>query len=386
MKKNILYVFLTFIALGFVSCSKDEIPSTKSFESERYSNANSQQRITLAKGLIAAFNENPELSKVTSRECNKLFDGDREVLLKSLFTQQVSNNGLRSSNNTFGSILDKYLHSLPIKRTSENASISEQITKSDSLLQLYLYVNSESTDSTSFNGIVVLPESYNEKRDTSLMLIKNDGTITSIRGDIDPSDNYLVLSDNERSNYNLSSLEHNQQSNLKSANSEPNYTVGKGMSITKASFISMDALRSVEGWTRGQPEVRLNLIYEVLNHTTNTFDVKTSTFRYPESWWRSNFWGNKFVKWNEALINCPYWYFYEQGFSRRIILTEEDGSYEEREITTEVTDPLTKIKTNIVTKRPASTEEQLIADSYIDYLNPGTGEISWGIIKLYLSF
>lgn len=161
---------------------------------------------------------------------------------------------------------------------------------------------------------------------------------------------------------------------------------GKTMRITKASFTSMDAKRTYESWWGGEPEVRLNIIYAFFDSRTNTFmELRNATFMYPKSWINNGTFKNK-IKWNQSVVECPFWYQYESYYGRRLVWTEEDGDTKEKEINQEHIDPITNIKTVIKVKVPASDNDDLISDNWIDYFNTQPGEQRWGAIKFVLSF
>lgn len=384
---NRLKLFLVIIICisFFSSCNKENTDVQEEIKVSNYSNVISEQRVQLGKALVKAFTENTEMRKLAIDECYKLFDGDRDVLCKDLFDKQVGS--LKSTSNSFGKLLNEYaINSNSLLKSTSSEDFSQSIVCNDSLVQLYFFRSESTSDSVSFGGIVVLPYPFKEKTDLEVLLIKNDGTETTIRTDVDPDKNYLVISQNERSRILWSNNE--EQSSLKSVKSamdEPNYSVGKAMTITNACFTSLNAKRTIEPWVSGEPEVRVNVMYAIKDHLSNTMEAKNCTFYYPKNWIKTDGFNN-YIKYVNTPVQCPYWYRYEHSYERRIRWTEEDGTTKETEINQEFTDPTTKIKTSSTIKIPASTDETIFADSYIDYMNPEAGEQNWGVIKFILEF
>lgn len=216
------------------------------------------------------------------------------------------------------------------------------------------------------------------------MVIKRDGTTTYISSDIDPEHNYLVISRNERSNFDKTQEYNNIGLSKTKSNTAAN---GKKMKITRATFTSIDSKRQFESWWGGEPEVRLNVIYAYHDSRTNSFkELRNSTFMYPGSWIKVKTFKKNQVKWNNSVVECPYWYEYEAYYGRRLIWTEEDGDTSETEKSQTHEDPLTHIKTEIKVKVPASDNDVLICDSWIDFNSTQSGEQQWGAIKFDLSF
>jgi len=375
--RKIFYI-IAVAAITFTSCDKAEVAESKVVEHNDYSSAVSQNRVILAQALIESLNENSQLATKIISECNKKFDGDKDILCKNLFEMPVSNN----LSVKVGGILNGSSQIRKVKSSSTSCSNTSSIISQDSLVQIFYYTSGSDSTSNSYEGIVVIPEDAKERDGKDLLVIKKDGTTTYISSDVDPDKNYLVISRNERSNLNNSP---SQVSAVKMQKS-PTAAAGKPMTITKATFISMDAKRTYESWWGGEPEVRLNVLYVAVDPRTNTFmELRNSTFMYPKLWIRNGVFKNK-VQWNGSSMACPYWYENESYYGRRLIWTEEDGDTNEKEINNELVDPLTKIKTTVKVKVPASSNDVLITDSWIDYYNTKSGEQTWGSIKFVISF
>jgi hypothetical protein len=384
--KSFLFT-LSFFGLLIISCNKEASDIIQKNEISDYTSSLSQLHITLAKSLVEAFTYNSEMKSVAIKECYKMFDGDRDVLLKDLLKKQIGT--LKSTSLTFGSILNEYLgeaYSINLK-SEPTEDYSNLIVAIDPLIQLYYYKSPMSKDTTSFDGIVVMPVPFNEKTDKILKLFKNNGAETTIRSDVEPVKNYIIISQNERSGQEWSNINTNSR-NLKNAitvTDDPNNTIMHSMKITNATFISMNALRQVESWIRGQPEVRINVFYSVKDHLNDKWDLKFKSFLYPENWYYTK-WFTSYVKWVGKSMDFPDWSFNEQSFDRKIQWVEEDGQPTETTYTWESTVTVTHDKKTISTKIPASTTQVIIAESYIDYYTSTSGEINWGLIKFTLAF
>jgi hypothetical protein len=321
------------------------------------------------------------------QECNKKFDGDRNVLLDDLLKVKISI--LKTSNLTFSDLLDKHLYysDLTLKSKSIHKGCREMVAR-DSFSQLYFYRSEQETDSIYFDGIVVVPDCFEENSNKSLMLISMDGSESVISSSIDPTKNYLVLSKNER----IGSVEYgavNEESILKNGSllaKEQKVGEGKSMKISNATFTSLKAKRTVESWFAGEPEVRLTILYSNFDHSNNVEFPKCFTYVYPRNWLKTTGSGTK-VKWVDVSVECPFWTFDDQSFDRQMIWTEDDGAEEEKNVSSvEITNHVTGKKTIEAIKRTGTTGEKIIASSFVDYFHPGDGEQNWGLIKFKLEF
>lgn len=378
MRKNIFTFVIIAIIFVLSSCEKNESDNSQEIERYTYSSTVSQNRVILAKSLIETFANNPNFATVVIAECNKKIDGDREVLCKDLFEMSKADN-LQLS--TFIN------NSSQIKRAklSTNANdFTSSIIDQDSLVQIYYYI-SEGSDSTNFDGIVIKPEEYVEGEKRELLVIKKDGSTEYIRSDVEPTKNYLVISNNERLNSNETYIKQTINKKQKKL-STTTINDGKIMKIVKAKFISLSAKRSVEGWIDGEPEVRLNIHYAVINPTTLVAtEIRNSHFYFDESWIKNGLFSND-VKWNYTLIDCPFWFQNERNYDRKLIFTEEDGTTKATTFEAALTDKTTGITTKSTTSSPATNLDKVFAESWINYDLVGEGAIyTWGLIQFEIS-
>jgi len=162
---------------------------------------------------------------------------------------------------------------------------------------------------------------------------------------------------------------------------------GKNMRITRATFTSLDAVRTVEDWTRGQPEVRLNVLYLYVNQSSGRIDeLRNCSYLYPENWIQTKFLKKTITKWNEASVDCPFWYSNEKTYGRRLVWIEEDGTSKPFEYNRKETDPITHVESTFKVSAPATNNDVTIVDSWIDYDVVGTGHTyTWGVIQFEIS-
>ena len=202
MKLKLMNFILGVVAFTFVltGCSSNEDAVSKVIEHNDYSSAVSQNRVLLAQSLAESLNKNPQLASKIITECNKRFDGDKNVLCKNLFEMPLSS----SQKIKISAVLNGSSQIQRVKSSFNNSNFTSSIISQDSLVQIYYYTSGSDSTSNSYEGIVILPEDAKERDGKDLLVIKKDGTTTYIRSDIDPDKNYLVISRNERSNLNNS--------------------------------------------------------------------------------------------------------------------------------------------------------------------------------------
>lgn len=373
-----LFIILTLCTFAFSNCSENrDINSNMSLSTIKdYSSTISQQRIAFAKNLISLINENEEIAEKITSECLKKFDGDNNVLCKDLFdvTMNISNRNLKIS-----SFIDANFKSQRVRNVEDVDNFSNLLLSRDSLLQIYFY--NVTGDSSSFKGIVVVPENVKERDRKDLLVINKDGSESYIRSDIDPQDNYLVISRNERTGspeLEAAYVSSNKQNVKTSSN-------GKSISIVRAKFKDITAKRAVEDWWGGEPEVRVNMVYALMDPITNKpIEARTSSFLYPGNWLKLGVFKND-VKWNNAPINFPFWHANEQNYGRRIIWVEEDGVSTEQTFSTVFKDENTNMTTTLSSKRPATNNDVTFSDSWIDFTSEA-GILYWSLIEFEIAY
>lgn len=396
LSKIIKLFVLSVLLLMNDSCKTDSEEYTVE-KLPDYSSSISLQRIGLAKAFVKGFSSNNDLLKTTLKQCNEMFDGDRNALLIDLKVLSVGTHA--DENFTIGKIVnDLYVNESTVLKSGPIENLVERMLQNDPLLQIYFYRSSLMNDSTTIGGIVVLPENFKESKDKEVVLIKNDGTESKIRTDVDPNQNYLVLSKNER----IGKNDNSSTNKLKMAaipddpynpydpeigDTPPTPTpiTDKPMKITNASFVSMDAKRQVEPWVSGEPEVRMNVLYAVVNRITNTMEPRATSTMYLKNWTYVS-WFSTYSQWVGMSVDCPHWYLNEQSFDRKIQWIEEDGKDAPYEYSFSVTDPNTKLAISTKLSVPASDDQIIFAEGYIDFKNPVAGEVNWGLIKFKLAF
>ncbi|MFI3298053.1 MAG: hypothetical protein R3Y59_10600 [bacterium] len=292
MKSKILLL----ISIILMACSESTIVEPQvDNEYYKYESLVSRNRVNVAKALSNSLRDNSSLMDAIKEECNLKFDGDRNVLLRSLSNKNIVE----------FSIYDE----TAVTRTSVGL---DEILESDSLLQVYYY---QGNNSDEVQGIVVIPDDVQESEDIDLMAIDMNGDIEYISSQVDPDQNYFVISANERSSsYALIGPDVDIP------------VVSKEMSIIGARFISMEALRMAEGWWGGEPEMRIDVVHPCYYEATNTFEAHVTTYKYVDEGWISYSFATATytATWNTTEMSFSTWDPDTEPIGRQLIFTEED--------------------------------------------------------------
>lgn len=297
-----------------MACSESTIVEPQvDNEYYKYESLVSKNRVNVAKALSNSLRDNSSLMDAIKEECNLKFDGDRNVLLRSL-----SNNNIVEL-----SIYDE----TAVTRTSVEL---DEILESDSLLQVYYY---QGNNSDEVQGIVVLPDEFEEREDIDLLVVSMDGEVEYINSQIAPDENYFVISENERVMSTNSVL-------LPTTNID-----SKNMNIIAARFTSIEAKRMAESWAKGEPEMRVDILMPYYLSSTNTYETRLASYKYVNEGWTSYNAGTAsyYVTWNETVIPSPVWDPETEPSGRCIVYTEEDG----KTTTTTLSDTFTDANTGI---------------------------------------
>jgi len=317
----------------------------------------------LAKSLTAAFIVNSEMQAKTITECNKKFDGDRNVLCSTLFSQSISNseNGKTSKTNsisTFGELLNKISIDNQLHSFKTNIDFANSILASDSLIQLYFYI-AKSSDSTSVEGIIIRPEYFDSNSPMNILVIKSDGSQAYIPSNVDPEANYLVVSRNERGGKALVSNSALEQTYKTQST--------RATKITRAQFTSMSAMRAVEPFMDGEPEMQLKLIYTSGTSAT----IQEGFWTLPGGHWITGTWLKQSPQWQYFTIEMPLWDNLTQSADRKLIWIEHDSgdpiSYSDSFEGKSVSYTLTK-------------SDQIVSASYLDFSDYSVLH-TWGGIR-----
>ncbi len=383
MKKiNKVTIFVAVIAVAMMwSCEDNSSafdvntilnPTENNLDKYDYSSEINQTRVDLAKSIVSAMTNNPAIEKEIINECNKMFDGDRNVLYRDL----IKNEKLLEIKDNFDGLLDSRSTTLAHQPQRANAVI---MPESD-LTQVYLYQGNESGG---VEGVVVIPEDVKEFEDKDLMLINNDGSIGYVSNLNAPNNNYLVISENERLLDDHAGTGGSSDCSVSSNSSGTGMAV-KRMIITKARFTSIEAKQKVESWWGGEPEVRLNVIMPFYSPLTNSFlEARNSTYYYVNEWIKTK--GKNEAVWNMQSTETPTWDPIQEPIGRRIVFTEEDGKRGEVTFTFGFTDKESGLTHNASVKVPATDGDALCADSWVYYWDK-SGYYNWGLIEFYLQF
>jgi hypothetical protein len=262
--------------------------------------------------------------------------------------------------------------------------LAQELVDNDPLAQVYFYRSPNSqSDSTSVKGVVVLPSTYQDQQETELKAYNLDGTESTLSNKVEPDDNYLVISTNERMDGPEDKILPSDDIFLENPE-EPKSTIKrKKIQFTNARFSSMEAKRSVESWAAGEPEVRLDFVYVSFNSLNNTVSPNSGTFRYPENWVETKWWGESFSKWVDCSIELPMWYKDTQTDERKIIFTEEDQNrVGEAESNYNWTHKDSGTSGSLKVKLPNGDKDKLIASTYIYFNSIESREYHWGLLQV----
>lgn len=394
------FLFVALLSVCTTSCTLNQ---TKSADAEPitrgvdYSSINNRQRITFSKQLVSLLSSDGVIVTVLDK-CNDKFDGDRNVLLTDLLQAEVKTSTTKSSSKIkFGDLF---------MRGTKSDNVIENLIVNNPRLQIYQHIDHSLSDTTTIKGIVVLNDNFAEKTDKEVLLINMDGTESSIRTDVEPVGNYLVLSNNERMSYMRDFplpetkpevgeggggsgndpydpyynqyLSHAWGTKVDGTSSDTR----QNMKINKAAFISISAKRQVEPWIAGEPEVRLTLL-STSKGLNNVIEPMSVSYYYPKYWLDLGVFKNN-VKWNYNSINMPVWYYEKEAYQRKLIFTEEDYDPEVTMSGKTVINPFTNTEISIQFQCLTNKFDDIIAESYIDY-DFIYDEYNWGLIKFTLT-
>jgi hypothetical protein len=316
--KKIYLLILTAIFLQACSDLKQDEPQN----AINYTSQIDLQRVELGK-TIASNLKNKEFVDNLIDLCNAKLDLDKEVLVSTIikpnsttaFDLELSDSLIQNKQKVYSSL------------KTNKINLFNDLVKNDPLVQIHFH---QGNSTETINGVVVL--STDEKNNSKFAkLFTSNGEETTIGKDIVPNENYFIISKNERSNKNWEKVIANEKSNQKSLISwQPNYpTIGNNfsyeMKLRSARFANFDALRSVEDWWSGDPEVRLNVFYAEKDHTGNWVPREDVTYFPPGNWIRNNFWiFDRVTCDNVVNVNLPLWR-QDQSTSRIFKFYEEDN-------------------------------------------------------------
>jgi hypothetical protein len=321
--KKIYLLILTAIFLQACSDLKQDEPQN----AINYTSQIDLQRVELGK-TIASNLKNKEFVDNLIDLCNAKLDLDKEVLVSTIikpnsttaFDLELSDSLIQNKQKVYSSL------------KTNKINLFNDLVKNDPLVQIHFH---QGNSTETINGVVVL--STDEKNNSKFAkLFTSNGEETTIGKDIVPNENYFIISKNERSNKNWEKVIANAKSNKKSLifwqPTNPiiykpiGYNFNYQMKLVSARFANMDALRSVEGWWWGDPEVRLNVFYAEKDQTGTWVPREALAYFSPGGWTKNNWWiFDVFTTDNVVNLDLPLWK-QDQSTSRIFKFYEEDSN------------------------------------------------------------
>lgn len=282
MSKKNIFNTIALLAVGLCSCQNDEELTTLSdrqIETAPHVNTpirdESYYVLKMAELLNQAVGQDPTVVRYLQEEAARQIDGDFNVLLaKSIHSQVRATNPLNAALST----------QLESRSTSEatTSSLIEEIKKNAPLLNVY-FPEGQKLDQDEFLTVILDP-SFDDSKDKTVKAFNKKGEIVEISADEEPDVPYMVIGINER-------ITLTSETGLTRSTSGPiftneyhsyylpdcfnkekkafipsTYASHRGNRsnpdvISRAKFKSSNAIKRVEKWMRGAPEVHLTVIY-----------------------------------------------------------------------------------------------------------------------------
>lgn len=270
------------LSFGLFSCQNDDNlppdPNLKNVMTKSVENDESYYVNKMAEHLNKAI-QDPAVLEVLKEEAKKQMDGDYDVLLAQAFA-----NGSTLSGN---SVLSAVATKVSVSRSSamdEFMALVEGFKKEAPLLNVYLPDDQDFGAANDFLTVILEP-SFNDREDHVVKAFNRRGDLIEISADEEPELPYMVVGINERitlepqtvltrsSEPAIFSNEYHSyylpdcfnqvkkdsfipQTRASYRNDRQNSDV-----ISRAKFKSSAAIKNVEKWVRGAPEVHLTVVY-----------------------------------------------------------------------------------------------------------------------------
>ena len=435
-----LFIPLTFILVWTVACENNSKKDDELIENEPV--VNDCKTIQLAE-IIAKSLKNENISKFIQEEATKEFDGDNNIVLTLAYNKKIqTNNGSLKNKTTF---LEALVNSTTSSVKSseldysriETTELFRELEKEHPLMQISIPdVYLDEANPIDFSKItphvVVLPKNYDETTTKTLTAIDNDGNSYTIDAAVPPIDPVLVIRENERliavpkedlklkrlaadlimydcivekklepdfetdrHNYyyreKLHDCNHgNFNGNLPITPIVHKYDRDKNNAqdnLLKARFVSKSALRSVESWVLGKPEVKLVVVFASNSSGGKSFGTLTK-YLGKKGWYHRKWF--KF-KMDTKTLNLPILQWDKETFGDAMKYTfiEEDHSWSEKDLTVNFSSKIDNNKTITVnTKIKVGKQDKEMGEALIQYINPTKGDgtkHSTGILDFWVN-
>ena len=331
-------------------------------EKQETSNSGDNKQKRLA-SILATAQKDSSTRTFLKDEALKQVDGDYNFLFSEALHKPISNKNLKSSGkNTFGDALIQHASKLKNANASkEYEELFSSILKEKPLLQIAIPEvfegSTEEWDANNKNLLVAyLPDDFDEKTTKKIIAYDEKGKSYEISAHEVPEKPVIIISENERF---IAKPKDNSSNNLKAAKSldEPYYSNAyydyylktdiyptNSVNITpsensttkydkdsnngrdvlsKAKFVNKDALRSVESWAKGRPEMKVFVLWGNSLNNDASLSV-TKKYLGKVGWIRRNWFTRKILT---KRLNIPIttWNKGSLGDAMKYIWYEEDG-------------------------------------------------------------
>ncbi len=283
MEKKIYLCVLTCFAFGLFSCQNEE----NFFDESNFRNnvtkpteSNEIYYVTKMAEFLNKAIQDPSILEALKKEARNQIDGDYDVLL----AQALAVTSTRNESNLLTTVTNKISDDQP-SSIDEFMALVDGFKRDAPLLNIYMPDDQDFAMTDDFLTVILEP-SFNDCKDHKVNALNRNGDIIVLSADKEPTIPYMVIGINERITLEPeASMTRSSQSAIfsneyhsyylpdrfnqkKRDSSTPqtrslSYRNGRITSdvISRAKFKSSDAIKAVEKWFRGAPEVHLTVIY-----------------------------------------------------------------------------------------------------------------------------
>ncbi|NOU61599.1 hypothetical protein [Marinifilum caeruleilacunae] len=435
MKKHFILPIALVLINGLIySCSNDPFMEKEDQPKiDQSSEPNNDPKVLKLGQIIAKSLKNSNVGNFIQSEAIKKFDGDNNFILALAYNQKIDNESkVKSQKKTFIETLSMYIKSENDKTKTSNfetPSLFKELEQDYPLMQIAIpEIFTESEEGIDFARkpphVVILPIDFDEKTTTTLTAIDNEGNSYQIDANEPPEEPVIVISENER----LVAIVKNELDNINhhmgipDFETEDHYYYQRGMviqefngrglnsgssssssssssrsrrydrdqndnldNLLKAKFISKSALRSVEKWTQGKPEVKLIVVFA----KDDDNQLGTLTKYLGKKGWYHRKWLK--LKIDTKTLNIPMlqWNKNEFGDRMKYVFIEEDANRGSKNIDIVLTskiDNQNTINTKITLEVNKNDDE--MGEALLQYTNTTAGEgtkHSTGIFEFWVN-
>jgi hypothetical protein len=202
--KFALLASATLMLTLFSACKKNEEVIEKNLTAEFESNEYNWQMNDLAKNLSKAINQSPEFRKILKKEALKKFDGDYDILLKTISEKPLTSTSANNSSRSVTSVKD-FINSYYLEDSENSNTQRKGVSPLDELisqypdLQVSVPVNAEKWDEDSYApAVTFIPLEFQDGITEAVIGYNSLGQEIVIDAINEPEEAVIVISQNER--------------------------------------------------------------------------------------------------------------------------------------------------------------------------------------------